>query len=193
MNTSSPKINKLYIAELLKKWELRSLDLMKRHAHSSDIFIEDFQPSFPVIGHWMTMATINSESFKINFKLFFTTEQGIPFCKDLFNIPVENLTNNQLTDFAKELCNLVVGRIKYDFEKSQVHCSTSLPMSLRSFDNLFFVPSTYAESYEMYWKYRMGQSEIICRLELGIIDSAAFNQLNIDVETEVKSGAFELI
>lgn len=193
MKSANAALDKLKVLELLQKWELRSLELMKWHSQKSEVTIEVFNPEFPVHGHWMVMATINSELFKMHFKLFFTTEKGVPFCNEIFKASVDQLTDIQLNDFAKELCNLVVGRIKFDFEKCQIGCFTSLPMSLRSFDNLFFVRSVYAESYEHYWKFRMDSSEIICSLSIDIIDSLGFRALDIKVGNEALNGTFELI
>lgn len=193
MKSANRVLDKLKISELLQEWESSSLDLMKRHSQKSEVTIENFNPEFPVHGHWMVMATINSELFKMHFKLFFTTEKGVPFCNEIFNASVDQLTDVQLNDFAKELCNLVVGRIRFDFENCQIGCSTSLPMSLRSFDNLFFVQSVYAESYEHYWKFRLESSEMICCLSIDIIDTVGFNALDIKVTNGAKSGTFELI
>jgi hypothetical protein len=172
---------------------MKSLDLFKRHSRIPTISLEEFRSDFPVHGHWLTMAALNSSAFRMNFKVFFTTQQGAPFCSSIFKKTAPDVNSEQLNDFTKELCNLVIGHIKYDFEKQHVSCAASLPICLRSFDNLFFTKNKANQLHEVYWKFKHENSEIMCLLSMEILDETLFQRFDGSFDTTVKDGGFELL
>lgn len=188
-----PKKKDLDIPLLLKQWEINSLELIKRQSGINDISIESYHKDFSVYGHWLTMSTLNSESFKINLKLFFTTEHVIPFCAELFKDLPEKINHHHANDFMKELCNIIIGRIKNDFEKIQISSLSSMPITLRSFNNLFSRKNLNHHSYELYWKFKFHHSEIMCLLSLEILDLLIFQNLELKVAHKLKDGKFEAL
>jgi hypothetical protein len=192
--SSTSEVNKSNTPlEVLQNWGKNSLHIIQKHSQISDIKILEHKDIFPVREHWLTMVTLSSKSFTIRFKLFFATEDCIHFCNTLYNKKPNEIIFEHMVDYTKEFCNLLVGRIKYNFELKQTHCISSLPMSLRSFDDLFFVQNLKNKNYEHFWKFQRSNHNLVSCLSLEITDLEIFSSIKLDFDLLTKDGVFELL
>jgi hypothetical protein len=191
---NAPDLNKDFdFQKLLTQWGMKSQAILKGQTKNSEIQIEEYSPKFSVQGYWLSLANLSCTDFGISFKIFYNTEQALPFCQPLFKKSIEQIGKDQLRDFTKEFCNLVIGRIKYDLEKNQIICSTALPISLRAFDNIFFIENEHNQFFKHYWRLHNENSEFVCCLTLEVYESTALQNINIEIDSAIDSGGFELI
>lgn len=171
-----------------------SLNVLKKHSSISDFKIIEYKNNFLIHGHWMTFIQFKTDFFKVIFKAYFFSEEMAQICAPTYRKNFKDIENTELFDFAKEYCNLFCGEMKWYIEQKGYDAEQSLPLQLRSFDDLYFLRKEFFESYEKYWSLNSKGNQIIHYLKYEIYNPKSIEDLEIDVNYQNKDkGVFEIL
>jgi len=132
--------------------------------------------------HWISFILVASKPLKITFKTHYAIEDIKLIVAKTLSHNETDITDEQVTDFMKEFCNLCAGNVK----KQLLNCvemGISLPLIARGFDEIF-MPAEKENLFKDYWKLHSKSFNVavVCSADLEIMDrdSIAKMQFNID-------------
>ena len=140
-----------------------SLEVMKSETKSEEFVIDEKeQPSPEQLQYFEEISCIllTSEELKIIFKAHYwlnTMKKMIKIIQP--NLPAILMTKKS-RDFAKELCNIIAGRIKFQFVPLKCNIGQSLPINLDGYNQIFFITDR-KDTFTTSW-YVMDQNLKIC-------------------------------
>jgi hypothetical protein len=96
--------------------------------------------------NWMSIILISNSDFRLTIKVYCKESDILALGKSALS-GLEDKSQNTVSDFVKELANLLGGTMKRAFEASGVSSGLSLPLLVRAFDDLFFSKSPTSETF----------------------------------------------
>lgn len=130
---------------LFKCIQNSSLEVLKNESGSENFVInEKVSQNVSDLHYYEDISCILliSQDFKIIFKTHYWLNDMLTLIKGLRPGLQESEQEKKAKDFAKELCNIIAGKIKYQFIPLKCSIGQSLPVSLDGFNQLFFATNT---------------------------------------------------
>ena len=187
--------NKASVDILFSFWKEHSLQLFQSHSKLDHLSIEQYEPKTPIHGHWLSFNCLVVECFRIYIKIYYFSKDGAFFSSKAFQKKPAEISSAQHSDFTKEFCNLFSGRLKYFFEKNNIgnNCSISLPVTIRSFDNLYFTKNSINLSYDCFWKIKKDEFYLISNISLDITDPNKFRKFEFEYDNVLTESKLEIL
>lgn len=182
------------IKDLLVNYRDFSLHIMKSHSQLDELKIEDYKSDFSIPGHWMTFVQVSTDFVKIIFKNYFFTKDASEFSCRTYNKKADEMLRTQILDFSKEYCNLMGGQMKWFFERQGHSSGQSMPLLMKSFDEIYFLKKEYNKIYRHFWSINYKNSQIINSVGIEITNPEIFGKLKIsEFDTNITEGQLELL
>lgn len=133
----------------------------------------DFVPG-KILANHLALIQITSSLVRVTFKCHFNTDATKKLAARVFGGDRKNaVSEKEVTDFIKEYCNLVAGKVVALFEGASIDMGIGLPICTRGFYEVF---SNYEEMaatsiiHADFCRMRANGGEIICSALIEIID-----------------------
>lgn len=134
-----------------------------------------------VLGNWMAMILMGGESVRITLKLHFAYQDVRALAYPIYGASKpEAVSDQQATDFVKELCNLMAGYIVQIFEENDLSLGISLPLCTRGLYEIFadYKPASQPLiRYSDIWVMQDGDVRIPGTVLVEIMDENALENL----------------
>ncbi len=166
-------VNHELVAGVKEMIRSRSLGMARHYAGIDDFATQPIEGDLSVYGHWMTLILVAGKAAKLTFKVHFMEEEAKKLATHVYARPPTDISTPQAIDFMKELCNLVAGSLKKEFQDSGVIVGISLPMVTRGFDEVFFPRGDGFSQFEDQWKVISSRGEFVCSSHFEVMDIAA--------------------
>ncbi len=151
-----------------------SVDQFRIYTNTSEIALRDIPisdlPFYQLLAHIL----VSGEDLEVNFKTHFMLDD----VKGYTNAKLKSdaVSNNQLTDFIKEYCNLVAGKAKLFLEEQNLVVGQSLPYAIQGFNEMFY-PKTSGYSKDDAWELVGPLGSIRCSCTIKLFKTPAINAL----------------
>ncbi len=157
----------------LKNFELHSVD-------------DEYKKS-PVKSQYVTYIMLYSEDLKIEFRIYYFTNEIQQLVSNTFRRKPEEITHALVHDSMKEFTNLVGATVKAHLQNSIQNIGLSLPLSTRGFDEVW---ESEKKSNEHYWAIKWSGGKIVLKAVLvfeniNFFDSIFFENKEDDGEMEM--------
>jgi hypothetical protein len=96
--------------------------------------------------NWMAIILISNSDFRLTVKIYCKESDVLDLGKQAFS-NLEDRSQLSISDFVKELANLLGGAVKRSLESAGITSGLSLPLLVHAFDDLFFLKGPSSESF----------------------------------------------
>ena len=139
----------------------------------------------------MAIILVASYEFKIFLKVHFSEQ-------DLSEVPGQNFEAHPegefegRADYAREVTNQLAGALRTVFGKHQIDCSMSLPLNIRSFDDIFLeLPNIYFVSL---FKVNIGSKHVYLQFQTEVLEMGFIQTFEeIDFSTPIVTSEAEFL
>lgn len=170
-----------------------SLSTLIEYSEQSEIAIHEHKNEFLVRGEWIRLILVAENSLKITFKVHWFEEQGNLFACLTYHKPHHEIRLKEAIDFYGEYCNQVAGKIKWRLEQGGTETGVTLPLLLRGFDEIYFVPHAQGRYFEDCWVLESSLGRIVVSSAFEISDPDEFLQLELETDALRSSGEMEFL
>lgn len=155
------------------------------HEHAS---ITPFTPGDTFIfGHKMAFVYLVGDSLRLVFKIHYMTESVRGLVSLKFQKAMRTITDRYVDDYVKELCNLIVGKIRGALESKGLVTGMSLPVLARGFDELRYRIAAKPEQRFLYWTLQDRDFQLICSTVAELSRPEAFRQTKVRPAVDAES------
>ena len=178
MELTKEKEVRAAILELIKRLSKEQLATIKPDAVATEIEKKrDLRND-----HWVSSILLTTPKASVCFRVHFASEVGKQLAIDAFGGSVQEFSLEEVQDYLKEYCNIVVGRAKQflvnsDDDKGGSH-KTWLPEVKPAYDEFGVLqdePSQVIE--EMWWKLEWEKQEMVLYAKVKVL--AGFSMQSI--------------
>ncbi len=103
-----------------------------------DVTAEPYQSTLPIHGQWLSLILIQGSGIRITFRSHYNRRPIAELAAPDLGISPEEVTEPLIKDFVREFCNLTAAQVKARLIKNGVDVVSSLPLTTRGIDELFF-------------------------------------------------------
>ncbi|MBK7963003.1 MAG: hypothetical protein IPK04_18505 [Bdellovibrionales bacterium] len=142
--------------------------------------------------NWMAIILISNSDFRLTVKVYCKESDILDLGKNAFS-SLDDKSQLSISDFVKELANLLGGSIKRSFESAGVSSGLSLPLLVHAFDDLFFLKTSASETFLT--NYHADGKSFFIQLYFEFLTTASKEKLtNLQiVNPSVGTGEFEFL
>lgn len=142
--------------------------------------------------NWMSIILVSNSDFRLTIKVYCKESDILDMGRRAF-LGIEDKSEKAISDFVKELANLLGGTLKRALETSGVVSGLSLPLLVRAFDDLFFSKTPTSETFLA--KYSSEGKDFMVQLYFEFMTSNSREKLlNLQITNpSVGSGEFEFL
>jgi len=154
--------------------KVASVDQFRIYTNTAEIALRDIAVSELPFYQQLAHILVSGEDLELNFKTHFMLDdvKGYTTAK----LKTDVVSNDQLTDFIKEYCNLVAGKAKLFLEEQQLVVGQSLPYAIQGFNEMFY-PKTIGYSKDDAWDLGGPLGNIRCSCTIRLFKNPAITAL----------------
>ncbi len=158
---------------------------LRSHVKNDDLVtsIKSTEISKDSLEGWLSLILVSSFDVRISFKIYFEIAAVTQLIENNMKNTISKIDNELIFDFMNEYCNLTAGMIQQTLSQQSIKVGISLPMTSRSFDDVYFSSHDHNVNKES-WMLTADSIDFYCLSEVHILNPEAFVDFKYSISEE---------